>query len=108
MPALRLSLSLYKALLCTAALAVVMALAPAPVGPPMLGPPPAEAPPLAGGPSSVVELPAPPPPSPLRNRPLDLSAGLGFNSWTSGLRAQNVQPSFALDLAVGYALGNVY
>lgn len=75
-----------------------------------VAPPPMEAPPLAG-PPPVVEVTASPPPAPplapLRNRPIDFGFALGFDSWTSGIRGK-AQPSFALDLAVGYTLGDVY
>ena len=44
-----------------------------------------------------------PPPSG-ENRPWDLSGGIGFDAWTSGVRGK-AQPSFALDLALGYNFG---
>jgi hypothetical protein len=80
--------------------------APAPVAPPPVDPPP-----LAGSSSSpppVAELPAAEPARPQPNRPLDFGLGLGFDAWTSGVRAQKVQPSFALNLGAGYSIGDVF
>ena len=96
------------------------AVAPAPVAPPAA---PAPAPALAPAPPAVVAPPfvePPPVPAPMNetpppsaeapaaaaaNRPVDLGAALGFAAWTSGVRG-STQPSFAFDLAAGYAFGN--
>jgi hypothetical protein len=72
------------------------------------GPAPVEPPPAATGvdpmgaqpePSVVAALP--PPEAPWGPRPVDLSASLGTQIWTSGVQG-SVQPSFAVALAGGY------
>jgi len=73
-----------------------------------LTPPPLEAPPL---PAPMSEVPEPPVTAPVAganrpvDRPVDLGAAIGFNSWTSGVRG-NAQASFAFDLAAGYTFGH--
>jgi hypothetical protein len=84
---------------------------PPPVAPTPLAPPPIVTPPLPGtGGELPPEVPAPLPEAPVAaaaNRPLDMSLGLGFATWTSGLNIKGSAPAqFALDLGAGYTFGS--
>jgi Tetratricopeptide repeat len=88
-------------------------LSPAP-GPTPVAPPPVAAPPLAGPPA---EAPPPAPMSepepearpPLAPRHWVISAGLGFDSWTSGLNVAGSAPAQGgYGLAGAYSFGDVF
>jgi hypothetical protein len=88
---------------------------PPPTSPPPAVEPPATAPaapvvtPPPVSPPPVVTVPepapiAPPPPAPPRTRRGDVGVGLGFDAWSSGLRA-HADPSFAFTVQGGYTFG---
>ncbi len=65
--------------------------------PPGFGGPPPE---VLGGPEAVAAANLPD-----RNRPLDLAAAIGFDSWSSGV-AGSADPAFAFTLSGGYTFGS--
>jgi len=79
--------------------------APAATTPPPVATAPATPPPAAPGePAAVAPAEAPARAAGLVRR-MDLGLGLGFDTWSSGLRA-HASPSFALTLDGGYTFGN--
>lgn len=79
--------------------------------PPATAPPPATPPPPAAPAPVTTEPPPSPPPGAPPGAPrasvrrMDVGLGLGFDTWSSGLRA-HASPSFALTVDGGYTFGN--